>query len=108
MATRPHGSLTGAGESHASLLASSRYQGFPQPVVARPGDRRPHPSKRSAACCRVANRASLLANPSPTPADPPEGFTSAETERARIHVEPGAETDADAFARSWGYSSTTV
>ena len=40
--------------------------------------------------------------PPPPPADPPEGFTSAETERARIHVEPGAETDADAFARSWG------
>ena len=40
--------------------------------------------------------------PPPPPADPPEGFTSAETERARIHVEPGAETDAGAFARSWG------
>src|SRR5215204_5626453 len=40
--------------------------------------------------------------PPPPPADPPEGFTSAETERARIHVEPGGEIDADAFARSWG------
>jgi hypothetical protein len=40
--------------------------------------------------------------PPPPPADPPEGFTSAETERARIHVEPGAETDADTFSRSWG------
>src|ERR671916_640008 len=40
--------------------------------------------------------------PPPPPADPPEGFTNAETERARIHVEPGAEIDADAFARSWG------
>src|SRR5215204_4806414 len=40
--------------------------------------------------------------PPPPPADPPEGFTSAETERSRIHVEPGGEIDADAFARSWG------
>src|SRR5918998_9438 len=40
--------------------------------------------------------------PPPPPADPPEGFTSAETDRARIHVEPGSEIDADAFARSWG------
>src|SRR5215211_6798941 len=40
--------------------------------------------------------------PPPPPADPPEGFTSAETERARIHVEPGGEIDADVFARSWG------
>ena len=40
--------------------------------------------------------------PPPPPADPPAGFTSAETERARIHVEPGAEVDAEAFARSWG------
>jgi hypothetical protein len=40
--------------------------------------------------------------PPPPPADPPEGFTSAETERARIHVEPSSEIDADAFARSWG------
>ena len=38
--------------------------------------------------------------PPPPPADPPEGFTSAETDRARIHVEPGSEIDADAFARS--------
>src|SRR5215213_4446372 len=40
--------------------------------------------------------------PPPPPADPPEGFTSAETERARIHVEPGAEIDATTFARTWG------
>jgi tetratricopeptide (TPR) repeat protein len=40
--------------------------------------------------------------PPPPPADPPEGFTSTEIERARIHVEPGAEIDAAAFARSWG------
>src|SRR5215208_2048893 len=40
--------------------------------------------------------------PAPPPADPPEGFTSAETERARIHVEPGAEIDATTFARTWG------
>ena len=40
--------------------------------------------------------------PVPPPADPPEGFTSAETERARIYVEPGSEINADAFARSWG------
>src|SRR5215211_6508269 len=43
-----------------------------------------------------------LPMPPPPPADPPEGFTSAETEQARIHVEPGSEIDADAFARSWG------
>ena len=40
--------------------------------------------------------------PPPPPADPPEGFTSAETEHARIHVEPGAEIDAVAFERTWG------
>src|SRR5919112_5176459 len=40
--------------------------------------------------------------PPPPPADPPEGFTSAETEHARIHVEPGAESDATTFARTWG------
>jgi hypothetical protein len=40
--------------------------------------------------------------PPPPPARPPAGFTSAVTERARILVEPGAETDATAFARSWG------
>jgi hypothetical protein len=45
---------------------------------------------------------SSLPIPPPPPADPPEGFTSTETEYARIHVEPGAEIDADAFARSWG------
>jgi hypothetical protein len=40
--------------------------------------------------------------PPPPPARPPAGFTSVETEYARIHVEPGADTDAAAFARSWG------
>src|SRR5215212_8421929 len=40
--------------------------------------------------------------PPPPPADPPEGFTSAETEHARIHVEPGTDADADSFTRSWG------
>src|ERR671911_513850 len=40
--------------------------------------------------------------PPPPPADPPEGFTSAETEHARIPVEPGTEIDAAAFARTWG------
>src|SRR5215207_3103228 len=40
--------------------------------------------------------------PPPPPADPPEGFTSTETEHARIHVEPGAGIDATAFSRSWG------
>src|SRR5918995_3798965 len=40
--------------------------------------------------------------PPPPPADPPVGFTSAETEWSRIHVEPGTEVDADAFTRSWG------
>jgi hypothetical protein len=45
---------------------------------------------------------SSLPIPPPPPADPPPGFTSAETERARIHVEPGADVDATGFARSWG------
>jgi hypothetical protein len=40
--------------------------------------------------------------PPPPPARPPAGFTSAETEHARIHVEPGTEIDAATFARSWG------
>src|SRR5215213_4899948 len=40
--------------------------------------------------------------PPPPPADAPAGFTSAETEHARIHVEPGTELDATAFARTWG------
>lgn len=40
--------------------------------------------------------------PPPPPADPPAGFTSAASERARIHVEPGADSDAVAFTRSWG------
>ncbi|MDF3042864.1 MAG: hypothetical protein K0Q71_5570, partial [Thermomicrobiales bacterium] len=39
--------------------------------------------------------------PPPPPAAPPAGFTSAVSERARIHVEPGADINADAFARSW-------
>ena len=45
---------------------------------------------------------SSLPIPPPPPADPPVGFTSAETEWSRIHVEPGTEVDADAFMRSWG------
>jgi hypothetical protein len=40
--------------------------------------------------------------PPPPPAQPPPGFTSAESEHARFYVEPGTQTDADAFARSWG------
>ncbi len=40
--------------------------------------------------------------PPPPPADPPAGFTSAASDRARINVEPGAEIDAAAFTRSWG------
>jgi hypothetical protein len=40
--------------------------------------------------------------PPPPPASPPPGFTSAETERARIHVEPNDTIDATTFARSWG------
>jgi hypothetical protein len=40
--------------------------------------------------------------PPPPPAAPPEGFTSTETEHARIHVEPGTDVDADAFTRAWG------
>jgi hypothetical protein len=45
---------------------------------------------------------SSLPIPPPPPAEPPAGFTSAETEHGRIHVEPGAEIDATAFARTWG------
>ena len=40
--------------------------------------------------------------PPPPPADTPAGFTSAASDRARIHVEPGADIDAAAFTRSWG------
>ncbi len=40
--------------------------------------------------------------PPPPPARPPAGFSSAETDFARIYVEPGASLDAAAFARSWG------
>jgi hypothetical protein len=43
-----------------------------------------------------------LPMPPPPPAQPPPGFTSVETEFARIHVAPGGEVDAAAFARSWG------
>lgn len=39
--------------------------------------------------------------PPPPPARPPAGFTSAETEFSRIHVAPGGDIDATAFARSW-------
>jgi hypothetical protein len=38
----------------------------------------------------------------PPPARAPAGFSSAETEFARIHVEPGDQLDAAAFARAWG------
>ena len=40
--------------------------------------------------------------PAPPPAKPPAGYTSAETNQARIYVEPGGDNDAEAFARSWG------
>ena len=40
--------------------------------------------------------------PPPPPPKPPAGFTSAATEFARIHVEPGGAIDAAAFARDWG------
>ena len=40
--------------------------------------------------------------PPPPPVDPPEGFTSAESERARMLVEPGTALDATAFTRTWG------
>jgi hypothetical protein len=40
--------------------------------------------------------------PPPPPVKPPEGFSTAETERARIYVEPGESSDAQAFARTWG------
>ena len=40
--------------------------------------------------------------PPPPPANPPAGYTSAVSERARIHVEPGTEIDAAAFTRAWG------
>ena len=101
VATRPHGSLTSAGESHASVLTSALW-GSAHPAGVCPVDRRPHADECGAACCRVANGATSLPIPPPPPADPPEGFTSAETERARIYVEPGGEIDADGFARSWG------
>src|SRR5215212_12145503 len=45
---------------------------------------------------------SSLPIPPPPPAEPSQGFTNAETERARIYVEPGGEIDAPAFARTWG------
>jgi len=45
---------------------------------------------------------SSLPIPPPPPTEPPQGFTSAETERARIYVEPGGEIDATAFSRTWG------
>jgi len=40
--------------------------------------------------------------PAPPPVRPPAGFSSAETEFARIFVAPDASTDAESFARSWG------
>jgi len=43
-----------------------------------------------------------LPMPAPPQVQPPAGFSNAETEFARIHVEPGAATDANGFARTWG------
>jgi hypothetical protein len=43
-----------------------------------------------------------IAIPPPPPAGPPAGFTTAETNRANIYVEPGGSDDAAAFARAWG------
>lgn len=40
--------------------------------------------------------------PPPPPAAAPPGFSTAETERARIMVGPGSPQDATAFARIWG------
>src|SRR4051794_13656077 len=40
--------------------------------------------------------------PAPPPAKPPAGYTTARTNQARIYVEPGGDSDAEAFARSWG------
>jgi hypothetical protein len=40
--------------------------------------------------------------PPPPPARPPAGFTSTETAYSRIHVAPGGQIDAAAFARTWG------
>jgi len=40
--------------------------------------------------------------PAPPPAKPPPGYTTARTNQARIYVEPGGDSDAEAFARSWG------
>src|SRR5829696_3476494 len=45
---------------------------------------------------------SSLPIPPPPPAEPPQGFASAEAERARIYVAPGAEIDPTAFAGTWG------
>lgn len=42
-----------------------------------------------------------LPMPAPPPARPPAGFTTAESEFARIYVEPGAAVDAAGFARDW-------
>jgi len=40
--------------------------------------------------------------PPPPPIKPPAGYTTAQTNHARIYVEPGGDSDAEAFARSWG------
>jgi hypothetical protein len=40
--------------------------------------------------------------PLPPPAKPPPGYTIAKTNKASIYVEPGGDSDAEAFARSWG------
>ena len=64
-ATRLYGSLTGAGESHASVLTSSPW-GSAHPAGVCPVDRRPRADERRAARCRVANLACLPADSSPT------------------------------------------
>jgi hypothetical protein len=40
--------------------------------------------------------------PPPPPVKPPPGYTRADTNHARIYVEPGGDSDAEAFARTWG------
>jgi hypothetical protein len=40
--------------------------------------------------------------PPPPPASPPAGFSTADTERARVYVEPGGSVDAAAFTGAWG------
>src|SRR5215207_8965312 len=73
-AIRPHGSVTGAGECHASVLPCSPYPGSAHPAGACPVDRCPHARKRGATCCRVANCSTVAAASSPTPCRPPRGL----------------------------------